>query len=43
MYTPDRLRSAIAEADAAGCDEFILVPGTVDIECLEETVAALTR
>jgi alkanesulfonate monooxygenase SsuD/methylene tetrahydromethanopterin reductase-like flavin-dependent oxidoreductase (luciferase family) len=39
--TPDRVRAAIAEADAAGCDEFILVPGTVDLGCLHEIAEAL--
>jgi alkanesulfonate monooxygenase SsuD/methylene tetrahydromethanopterin reductase-like flavin-dependent oxidoreductase (luciferase family) len=39
--TPGRLRQAVADAESAGCDEFILVPGTWDIGCLEETVAAL--
>ena len=41
VCTPDRLRRAVEDADAAGCDEFILVPGTVDPACLEATVAAL--
>ncbi len=37
----DRLRRAVADADEAGCDELILVPGTVDPACLEATIAAL--
>jgi len=36
-----RLLDALAAAEAAGCDEFILVPGTVDPTCLEITTAAL--
>ena len=42
VHTPDRLRRALAEAEAAGCDEFILVPGTVALSCLDETTAALS-
>lgn len=34
----DRL---LNEAEAAGCDELILVPGTVDLDCLARTVDAL--
>jgi len=30
LSSPARLLDALAAADAAGCDEFILVPGTVD-------------
>jgi alkanesulfonate monooxygenase SsuD/methylene tetrahydromethanopterin reductase-like flavin-dependent oxidoreductase (luciferase family) len=41
VCTPERLRQAVADAEEAGCDEFILVPGAVDISCLEETVEAL--
>jgi len=36
-----RLLDTLAAAEAAGCDEFILVPGTVDPDCLERTTAAL--
>ncbi|MDQ1397430.1 MAG: hypothetical protein QOG64_2689 [Acidimicrobiaceae bacterium] len=43
LTSADRLRRAIGDAEAAGCDEFILVPGTVDLGCLEQTVAALDR
>ena len=39
--TPGRLCQAVADAEDAGCDEFILVPGTVDPDCLERAVAAL--
>lgn len=41
LCTPDRLRQAVADAGAAGCDELVLVPGTVDMRCLEATVDAL--
>jgi hypothetical protein len=42
ISSPARLLDALAAAEAAGCDEFILVPGTVDPDCLERTTAALT-
>jgi len=41
VSSTDRLRRAVEDAEAAGCDELILVPGTVDPACLEATVAAL--
>jgi alkanesulfonate monooxygenase SsuD/methylene tetrahydromethanopterin reductase-like flavin-dependent oxidoreductase (luciferase family) len=44
VATPGRLRQAIADGEAAGCDELILVPGTTDPRCLEaaaEVIAAL--
>jgi len=41
LSSPARLLDALAAAEAAGCDEFILVPGTVDPTCLEMTTAAL--
>jgi alkanesulfonate monooxygenase SsuD/methylene tetrahydromethanopterin reductase-like flavin-dependent oxidoreductase (luciferase family) len=41
LSSPARLLDALAAADAAGCDEFILVPGTVDPDCLARTTAAL--
>ncbi len=41
ISSPARLLDALAAAEAAGCDEFILVPGTVDVDCLERTTAAL--
>ncbi len=41
LSSPARLLDALAEAESAGCDEFILVPGTVDPDCLERTTAAL--
>lgn len=41
VSSPARLLDTLAAADAAGCDEFILVPGTVDPDCLERTTAAL--
>ena len=41
LSSPARLLDSLAAAEAAGCDEFILVPGTVDPTCLEMTTAAL--
>ena len=41
LSSPARLLDALAAAETAGCDEFILVPGTVDPACLERTTAAL--
>lgn len=37
-WNADRLTEAFDDAAAAGVDEFILVPGTVDVACLEATV-----
>src|SRR5664280_1374696 len=33
LSSPARLLDTLAAAEAAGCDEFILVPGTVDPDC----------
>ncbi|HEY4927614.1 MAG TPA: LLM class flavin-dependent oxidoreductase [Acidimicrobiales bacterium] len=41
LSSPARLVDSLAAAEAAGCDEFILVPGTVDPDCLARTTAAL--
>ena len=41
LSSPARLLDSLAAAESAGCDEFILVPGTVDPDCLERTTAAL--
>jgi alkanesulfonate monooxygenase SsuD/methylene tetrahydromethanopterin reductase-like flavin-dependent oxidoreductase (luciferase family) len=41
LSSPARLLDALAAAEAAGCDEFILVPGTVDPDCLARTTAVL--
>jgi len=41
LSSPARVCQAIADAEAAGCDEFILVPGTVDPRCLEQAITAL--
>jgi alkanesulfonate monooxygenase SsuD/methylene tetrahydromethanopterin reductase-like flavin-dependent oxidoreductase (luciferase family) len=38
VWNADRLLLALDDAEAAGVDEFILVPGTVDPRCLEATV-----
>ena len=43
VSSPDALRQVLDDADAAGCDELILVPGTVERACLDaiaEVVAA---
>lgn len=37
-WEADAIRTALDEAEAAGVDEFILVPGTVDPACLAATV-----
>lgn len=41
LSSPARLLDTLAAAETAGCDEFILVPGSVDPSCLEMTTAAL--
>jgi len=41
LSSPARLLDSLAAAEAAGCDEFILVPGTVDPDCLARTTAAV--
>ena len=41
LTSPARLCQALADAEDAGCDEFILVPGTVDLDCLQRTVTTL--
>ena len=41
LSSPARLLDTLAAAEAAGCDEFILVPGTVDPDCLARTTDAL--
>jgi hypothetical protein len=33
----DRLQAVLDGAAEAGCDEFVLVPGTVDLGCLHRT------
>jgi alkanesulfonate monooxygenase SsuD/methylene tetrahydromethanopterin reductase-like flavin-dependent oxidoreductase (luciferase family) len=35
VWNADRLTQALDEAEAAGVDEFILVPGTTDPDCLD--------
>jgi alkanesulfonate monooxygenase SsuD/methylene tetrahydromethanopterin reductase-like flavin-dependent oxidoreductase (luciferase family) len=42
VSSPEKLRRAVADAEAAGCDELILVPGTTDPRCLDAATAALT-
>ena len=41
LSSPARVCQALADAEDAGCDEFILVPGTVDPDCLQRTVTTL--
>ena len=36
------LDEVLTGAAAAGCDEFVLVPGTVDLDCLHRTSDLLT-
>jgi alkanesulfonate monooxygenase SsuD/methylene tetrahydromethanopterin reductase-like flavin-dependent oxidoreductase (luciferase family) len=42
LDSPARVLTALEEAEAAGCDEFILVPGTVDPDCLARTTELLS-
>lgn len=42
VHGADGLRAALDNAEAAGVDEFILVPGTVDPACLDAFAAAVT-
>lgn len=42
VWNGDRLLQALEQAEEAGVDEFILVPGTVDPSCLDATVALLS-
>jgi alkanesulfonate monooxygenase SsuD/methylene tetrahydromethanopterin reductase-like flavin-dependent oxidoreductase (luciferase family) len=42
VSTPERVRQAVAKAEAAGCDEFILVPATTDISCLDAATEVVT-
>ncbi len=41
VWTVDRLRRALDDAEAAGVDEFILVPGTTDPACAEAFAAVV--
>jgi hypothetical protein len=41
VWNEDRLLRALDDAEAAGVDEFILVPGTVELSCLEATAELL--
>src|SRR5690606_37564883 len=42
VWNAEALHRALDDAAAAGVDEFILVPATVDPACLDATLAALT-
>lgn len=37
VASPDDLRRVVDDAEAAGVDELVLVPGTVDLRCLDAT------
>ncbi len=41
ISSPAALRALLDEAEAAGCDELVLVPGTVDLDCLARTAAVV--
>lgn len=41
VWNAAELHRLLDDAEAAGCDELILVPGTVDTDCLDRTAAAL--
>ena len=41
LSSPARLLDTLAAAESAGCDEFILVPGSVDPDCLARTTDLL--
>ena len=41
VWNAAALHQLLDEAEATGCDELILVPGTVDTDCLDRTAAAL--
>jgi alkanesulfonate monooxygenase SsuD/methylene tetrahydromethanopterin reductase-like flavin-dependent oxidoreductase (luciferase family) len=41
--TPDALREVLDGAEAAGCDEFVLVPGTVDVRALDAVSELVAR
>jgi hypothetical protein len=38
VWNSDRLTRVLDDAESSGIDEFILVPGTTDPQCLEATV-----
>ncbi|MBV9921767.1 MAG: LLM class flavin-dependent oxidoreductase, partial [Pseudonocardia sp.] len=42
VSTPERVRQALADAEAAGVDEFILVPATTDLRCLDAATTTLS-
>jgi hypothetical protein len=41
IATADSLRAVIDGAAEEGCDELVLVPGTVDLDCLHRTADLL--
>jgi alkanesulfonate monooxygenase SsuD/methylene tetrahydromethanopterin reductase-like flavin-dependent oxidoreductase (luciferase family) len=42
VASTDALKRVLDGAEAAGCDEFVLVPATTDLDCLTRTSALLT-
>jgi len=40
--TPDAVREILDGAEAAGCDEFVLVPGSTDLRCLTAAADAVS-
>lgn len=40
---PDDIRQVLDDAEAAGVDELVLVPGTVDLRCLDATAEVVSR
>ena len=43
LHSPDHLLRTLDEAEAAGVDEFILVPGTTDLRCLDAFADVVER
>jgi alkanesulfonate monooxygenase SsuD/methylene tetrahydromethanopterin reductase-like flavin-dependent oxidoreductase (luciferase family) len=41
--TPDALRAVLDGAEEAGCDEFIVVPATTDLRCLDAVADVIAR
>jgi alkanesulfonate monooxygenase SsuD/methylene tetrahydromethanopterin reductase-like flavin-dependent oxidoreductase (luciferase family) len=43
VSSPARVREVLDGAEAAGCDEFILVPATTDVGCLQRAADVVAR
>ena len=43
VWNPERLHQVLDDAEAAGVDEFILVPGTTDPACLDAFVGLVAE